>query len=152
MKSELALGALASDDLIAGNLSGTAIDAMYLISADLVVSLREHTVGEGGIVVGVAHGDYTDAEIEEWLEATSSFSKADMVAQEQGRRKCRTIGVFGGNNTWDTLNDGKPIRVPLRFSISDGQTLKMWAYNEDTDALTTGTILEISGRIFVKDL
>ncbi len=147
-----ALGALASNDLSLTAFPTALDQEAWAISMDVVTNLHGLTAGEGPVVVGVAHGDYSAAEIEEWFEAGGSWAKADQVTGEQARRKCRVIGTFAQFNqpgTDATLNNGNPKRVKLGFMIEDGQTLSLWVYNESSATLTTGAIAEIKGKIYL---
>ncbi len=145
----LALGTLASADVIIGTLPTTATKREYLISADFYWSLLEKTVNEGPISVGVSHSDYTAAEVEEALEATGSWAVNDKVAQEQARRQVRAAGQFSGEVAGDeVLNDGKPMRLKLGFYVEIGQTLDIWAWNRSGAALTTGSILKCAGIVW----
>jgi hypothetical protein len=52
------------------------------------------TVDDGPIMVGVAHSDYTNAEIEAWIELTTGWAEGDLVSREIAKRKIRKVGVF----------------------------------------------------------
>jgi len=148
---ELALSTLGTGSVVAGNFDSSVDSKTFLISADLVVSLEGLTAGEGPIVVGVAHADYTSTEIGEWFAGTGGWSDADLVAREVAKRKIREIGTFDGIAAEEVLNDGKPIHVRLGFNIEDGQTLKMWAFNAgSTNPLTTGAVLEMNGSVWAR--
>ncbi len=109
------------------------------------------STGDGPILVGVAHGDYTTAEIEEFVEMTDSWDEGNLVEQEIAKRKIRRIGIF--DNPVDeaavsVLNDGKPIKTKLNWILLQGQTLKVWAYNMGTSALaTTSPLVLLEGHV-----
>ncbi len=109
------------------------------------------STGDGPIMVGVAHGDYTVAEIEEYLESTGSWDEGNLIDQETSKRKIRRIGKF--ENPIDeaavaVLNDGKPIKTKLNWILNDGATLQYWAYNLGTSALaTTSPIVNAEGHV-----
>ncbi len=147
--SELhSLGALASGTFDSNAFDSTVDDSTYLLSIQAVWSMAEHTAGEGPIVVGVAHSDYTVAEISEWFSATGAWDRGNKVAQEQNRRSIRQVGVFDGNNVSETLNDGVPVKTKLGFMLSPGDTLQQWAINQDTSILTTGTLILADGKVW----
>lgn len=150
VNAELSLGTLAGNTLLGGPISDTVTEKAFLLSADLTVSIRDHTAGEGPIHVGICHSDYSDTEVEEWFETQGSWEKGDMVEQEKARRKCRHIGTFPGLSTEEVLNDGNPIRVRCRWTLTTGQTLKIWAYNKHSGALTTGTVVGYVGNCWLK--
>lgn len=147
VKATITLGTLAADTLLSANLCTGPDEKIFLISADLVWAMRGHTAGEGPISLGLAHGDYTDAEKEAWLESQAGFDTGDLVSQEVNRRKCREVGSFDGQATTEKLNLGTKVRTPLRFALEEGKNLDIWAYNEGAQ-LTTGTVVEVSGKIY----
>lgn len=106
------------------------------------------TAGEGPIVVGVAHSDYTDAEIEEVLENVGSWDEGDMIDQEKARRLVRRIGQINSPATAEDglLNDGKPLKIKLNWLLTTGQTLSFFAFNKGGSSLTTGSYLVVEGH------
>ena len=151
VEQSLGLGTLAANDLLGANLTGTVDKPEFLVSAFLAWSLRDLTLGQGPVIVGLAHSDYLDAEIEEYVENTGGWASSDKVAQEIVRRQIRIVGKFSGNDTEESLNDGKPIRTPLMMSVTAGQGLKMWAYNSGSGAFsTTAPVLELDGVVWIR--
>ncbi len=104
------------------------------------------TVGDGPIVVGLAHGDYTAAEIEECLEALGAWDEGDKVAQEQANRLVRQIGTFGDGTVQQELNDGKPITTRLNWRIATGDTLQLFIWNKG-EVLSTGSSVNFQGHL-----
>ncbi len=146
----IALGALAANDLVSEG-GGTATDSdIWLMSIDTVVGLHNLTAGQGPILVGVAHSDYTDAEIEEWVENVTSWTRSDKISEERSRRKIRQIGIFSGVAAEETLNDGKPIRTKCQWALTDGQALNFWAYNSSGAVLTTGGEVDFFGKAYTR--
>ncbi len=133
--------------VIASNMDTTMDEDTFAISSEQTWNLEAHTAGEGPIVVGLAHSDYTAAEIEEALEAVASWDAGDRIAQERRRRKVRQVGIFNGQATTEVLNDGRPVKTKLGFVINSGETLKVWAWSKDSSNLTTGTILGTQGGL-----
>ncbi len=143
---ELSLGALSGNVLVGTTSSDLTPDEdTFVVSMDVTVGIYNHTVQEGPLTFGVAHSDYSDAEIEQWFENSNSMKKQDLIAQEIAKRKIRTIGQLSGVDTEMVLNDGNPIRVPIRFVIGEAQFMKFWCYNEMNSALTTNTIAVFAG-------
>ncbi len=148
----LALGTLAAKTLVVDTWDDTVTERSLVSSIVAAWSLDELTSNQGPIMVGVAHSDYTAAEIEEVIENAGSWTEGDKISQERAKRLVRTIGIFAGEDTqagaadW-TLNDGKPIKTKLNWILNVGQTLDMWAYNMSADALTTTVpILQAQGH------
>lgn len=146
-QDSLTLGALAASDVVSEAFAQTVTEDTWLISADVSWSINGHTATQGPIDVGLAHSDYTAAEIEECLEIASSWDVGDKIAQEKRRRKVRFVGTFNGDQEHESLNDGVPIKTKLGFKLAEGDTLSLWAYNRDGAALTTGTVVVVNGRI-----
>ncbi len=148
----LTMATLASNTLVGSLLTQTVTDTCRVSSIKCIYSLDNLTPTQnaGPIVCGVAHGDYTDAEVEAWLESTGSWAIADMVAAETQSRRCRIIGSFATPSAATqsvVLNDGKPIRTKLNWVLAEGQTLRVWAYNPGTAALaTTVPNLKVNGK------
>ncbi len=148
----------------------TTLAPSTAVSADFGQSVNERTfvssivanwalnnftdaAADGPIVVGVAHSDYTDPEIEAWIENTGSWNEGDKTAQEVGNRQIRQIGVFSSSAARTAtgtavLNDGKAIKTKLNWILLQGQTLSMWAYNAGSSALaTTVPVLHANGHV-----
>ncbi len=125
---------LAATQVVAERTRVSSVKATYSIS--------DQTPGanEGPIVVGVAHSDYSLAEIEAWLESTSSWDAANLVEKEVQGRKIRQIGVLdvpGGVGEAYALNDGKPITTKLNWILTTGQGLNFWFYNSGSSPIST---------------
>lgn len=145
----LALSTLADQTVIKADL--TDVDReQFLLSAKGVYTLAGLTEGEGPIMIGFAHGDYTTAEIAECISATGSWASADQIAQEQARRKVRIIGEFSGNETDEVLNDGLKVKTVLKFMLQEGQNLALWAMNRSGGSLTTGAVLKGDYQVFMR--
>ncbi len=144
------LGALATATLVSGSLVAASDEAYRAISVDLTWSMAEHTAQQGPIMVGIAHGDYSDTEIEEWLEATAAINRGDLIAKEKASRRCRHVGTFSGLSSSESLFDGRIKRTKLGWAMTTGKTLKVWGYNLDADILTTGSLVKANGRMYLR--
>ncbi len=142
----LTLGALASGDVVSEALPSVLTQDRRISSVQLLWGVRGLTAGEGPIDAGVAHGDYSAAEIEECLEATGSWSDTDKVAGEQANRLVRRIVTFSGEAADEVANDGKPIKTKLNWRIPDGSTLTVWCRNRSGAVLTTGGVIVADGH------
>ncbi len=138
---DLDLGTLAAQTLVGDTWDESANQRMLISSIVANYSLDGLVAGQGPIIFGVAHSDYTDAEIEVVIEAVGSWDEGNKVSQEQAKRLVRQIGQFVGELDTGTddiqFNDGKPVKTKLNWILNTGDTLKMWAYNVSTAALTT---------------
>ncbi len=150
---QLALVTLAGDTLLGANAPDSVTETAWLSSVKASYALRAYTVaaGDGPVVVGLAHSDYTDAEIEEWMENTTSWQQGNKIAQEKAKRFIRQIGVFSlplnAAEVGDiSLNDGRLITTKCGWLLTTGQTVKFWAYNSASGALTTGSVFHVNGH------
>ncbi len=137
----LQLGTLAATTLISTNFD-ESVNEKYLISSLVATyALNGMVAGQGPILFGVAHSDYTSAEIEAVIENTGSWDAGNKVQQEIGKRLVRIIGTMvgeGGTGTNDVKwNKGQPVKTKLNWMLQTSDTLKLWAYNISDDALTT---------------
>ncbi len=152
--AQLALLTLAGDTVLGANVQDVLTESAYLTSVKATWSLRSYTVqaGDGPVVVGVAHSDYTDAEILAWVLASNSWEQGNMTAGEIRRRKIRQVGVIvvtgivtgGVGDAY--LNDGKLVTTKCGWQLITGQTLKFWAYNSASGALSTGAVVHVNGH------
>ncbi len=148
----LQLGTLASRTLVAQVFDESVEEKTYLSSVKATWTLSKFSpaVGIGPIMVGLAHSDYSAAEIEQFIENTGSWKQGDLINQEIGQRRIRVVGVFdtpvdAGDSA--VLNDGKPIRTKLGWILTTGQTVDQWAYNLGTAAVaTTDPAIHLQGK------
>ncbi len=144
----LSVGTLAARTLVAQQFDETPQEEMWATSIVASYSLSDVTPGAniGPLLVGIAHSDYTDTEIEEYIENTGSWAVGDQIAQERNKRKIRIVGTF----RWTALagigdaalNEGMPIKTKLGWNIITGQSLDVWVYNLGSAAFAT-TVPEV---------
>ncbi len=134
------LGTLGAKVVISGSEAQVAIEKAWLSSIVCTHTMQNFTKAgvDGPITIGVAHSDYTNAEIEAWLENQGSWDRGNMVQQEINKRKIRLIGTFAGPadaGRTAELNEGRPIRTKCGWQLLTGDTVRIWAYNEGSSAL-----------------
>ncbi len=143
--TSLALSTLL-DQIVVKGTTLTASDRSYrLLSMRTTWGMRGGTAGEGPILVGYAHSDYTVTEIKEAVEAEGAMVTNDKIAQEQANRLVRVVGTFPGITEDEVLNDGRPIRTKLNWAIPLGGNVDVFAYNRSGATLTTGKVLVPNG-------
>ncbi len=138
----LDLGTLAPNTLVGSLLTDSVEEPVYVSSVRAAYTMDQFTEGadKGPILCGWAHGDYTDAEIEEFVENAQSWSQGNKVQQEVAKRYIRQVGVFQnltGANEWATIRDGATFTIKLGWSLIGGQTLRFWCYNMGLGAIAT---------------
>ncbi len=149
-------GALDTKDVVVNAVSNQVTDPMRFISLDCSYSWAD--IGQDiddGCTFGIAHSDYTAAEIEECLEAGGSMDLGDKVEQEKANRLVREIGTIsssgGPSGGGAPFNDGKRVKTRLNWLMSTGDTLNVWIMNISGVIWTTGSGVTITGNLWVKD-
>ncbi len=151
ISEDVSLGTLAARTAVLES-TATVVDTTRITSIEVLYALAGMTPadGQGPIMIGVAHSDYTLAEVEAFIELASSWSQANLVNREIGNRLIRRIGVFeipALATESAVLNDGKPIKTKLNWSLAEGQGLNFFAYNLGESALaTTDPNLHLEGH------
>lgn len=151
--TQLALGTLADETVLKTALIGTSPSMdYYIISIDCAWALRDFTANEGPVLVGFAHNDLSVTEIDESLGASQGW-EGDIIQKEMARRPVRTAGIFPGSATTEVdlvLNDGRELRTPMKFTVESGKDIALWAKNKSGAALTSGTFVEVEGRVYAR--
>ncbi len=148
----LALTTLAAKTVAEQVFGDTVNERTFVSSVVLRWSLTAFTksTGDGPIMCGISHSDYSAAEIEAWIENADSWDEGNLVQQEIAKRKIRMVGVF--ENPIDeadsvVLNYGKSIRTKCGWILNQGQSLNLWGYNMGTSPLaTTAPVLQAFGH------
>ncbi len=138
----LSLGTLAASAVV-GDQWDEVVNERTRISSILVTWMIDNiTSPQGPIVFGVAHSDYSDAEILEVIQNAGSWDSGNKISQEQAKRLVRVIGTlqadgdFAGTTDY-RFNEGRPKHTKLNWMLQTGDTLKMWAFNRSAGALAT---------------
>ncbi len=157
IQSSLSIGALASADVISGAVTNNASNPMRLVSAHLSFGISDlAALIDDGFMFGIAHGDYTAAEIEECLEAGGTMDQGDKIALEAANRLVREIGIItkstGGTiGSGLSFNDGRPVKIRLNWKLSIGKAFQVWVRNNSGTIYTAGSLLQVGGKLWVRD-
>ncbi len=151
----LQIGTLAGQTLIIDVFDDTVTEKTLITSAVISWSIQGWTpiADCGPLMVGLAHSDYSAAEVEAVIENTGSWDEADLVQQEIASRKVRIVGILrpeaaGSSLEGNRLNNGDPIKTKLNWILNSGQTLDVWAYNMGQVAFaTTSPQLHLAGHV-----
>ncbi len=154
--SSPAIGALASEDVGVVAISAAAADKLRFISFNATYTWVDvGAAGDGALEFGLAHSDYTAAEIEACLESAGSIDLGDKVAQEIANRWVRRIGTIsdtiGGAGEEKEFNDGRQVKTKLNWLMSAGDTLSIWFRNGSGTVYTSGSSMSVLGDLWVKD-
>ena len=144
----LDVSSLAVDALVSSSIAAAVEERSYVISMDVVASIGGGASGQT-LVIGVAHGDYTNAEIEEWYENSGSWDEGSLPDQEKSRRKCRQIGMFSSSAD-QRIEQGENIRVKLGWILNQGEQLTFWGYNTGTTSMSSTTFVTFVGQVYLR--
>lgn len=144
----LTAGTPAAGAVVKADMNSVVDSDFYCISIDCTWGKSNGTIGEGPIVVGIAHGDYSAAQIEEHLESIASWDSGDKLAQEKRRRQVRTVGIFPQSELDEVLNNGMRIKTKLGFVLQIGETLSVWVWNKSAAVLATGVLISVQGMLY----
>ncbi len=145
------IGLLVGSTVFISIVNDVVVEKTYCSSIRCSYALNEvtPTTGDGPLTIGVAHSDYSTAEIEAWVERSTSWDKADLIGQEVSNRLIRQIGTFPQPDDVEdisVLNDGKPITTKLGWILRTGQTLTFWIYNSGGTMETTSPDVSVKGH------
>ncbi len=138
---DLAMTTLAAKSLVVATSENVA-DTARISSVEAVYGINGWTAGTnvGPFLFGVAHSDYSAAEIEAFIESAGSWDIGDKLAQEIRTRRVRIIGQIGDGENAGGLaqfNDGKMLKSKLNWTLAEGDGLDFWIYNMGTAAVAT---------------
>ncbi len=147
----LQLSTLAANALVSNTWDEAAVERTLISSIVSTWTLSQLTAPQGPVIFGVAHSDYTDAEIEEVIENAGSWDPGDKISQERAKRLVRQIGVFNADDSQAgpmdvTINEGQPVKTKLNWVLTTGDTLKMWAFNTGEALSTTDPQMRAEGH------
>ncbi len=153
--SSTAIGALATLDVVSGTITNAPTDKVRFITADLSYSWSDMTPADDTLEFGLAHGDYSAAEIEECLEAQAAIDVGDKTEQERADRLVRSVGIITGVTVnaigGSQFNNGVPVKTKLNWLMGAGDQLQVWARNGSATVYTTGSSIVAIGNLWVKD-
>ncbi len=153
---EGAIGALASLDVVVNNMHSVTTETLRVVSVDSSYAWSGKAAIDDAAEFGLAHSDYSAAEIEECLEANGSIDLGNKTAQEQANRLVRSLGTItgpavSGASGGASFNDGRKLKTRLNWLLSTGDTINLWVRNGSGAVYSTGSSLVASGNMWVKD-
>ncbi len=163
LTTDLAAG-VAALDLVKDQLTADSADDNFIctsvdLSYSAVIEQAAEPNGVGPLLFGLAKSDYSDAEIEAWVENASGFTRANLIQQEISKRHIKHVGTFdfpsietgvaAGKVKADLINNGRPIHTRLNWRIVEGTSISIWIYNAGDVAVvaTSGQDIITSGKL-----
>ncbi len=147
--SGLVLSTLADNTVLKGTVQAAFTRRFHILYMKCFWAIRGNTIGEGPILVGYNHGDYTIAEILENLDV-AILNTANKIERERASRLVRKVGFFVAFSVSEELRGnkgGEAVYTKLNWTIEEGETLDLFAINRSGGALTGGQIVEIEGTM-----
>ncbi len=149
-----AVTALAAFDVITGEFVPVSDTPYRCMSIDITWQLTNlGATSDDGFEFGVAHSDYSAAEVEQALEAVQSVDTGNKQALEQADRLVRTIGTFqgaAGSGAGLSFNNGNPKKVKLNWYIGNGEGINTWVRNGSPTDYTIGANVSRLGNMWIK--
>ncbi len=152
--SQQGLTALAAGDVEVFAWSGVTTGTLRVVSIVVTWSASFAAVADGGMQFGVAHSDYTAAQVEECLEANGSMDPGAKILNEQANRLVRAIGTMHSSEVIQgevTFNDGRPMKTRLNWLLSPGDRINVWIRNGSQNIWTVDGDFLSTGTLWVKD-
>ena len=144
--AEIALSTLASLTAIAVILTpdSSRDQGVRIKQLKLACTYKGKTAGEGPLMVGLCDSNLSVAEIAEALVADPQHV-GDVPATEQGNRRVFPIWNIGpALVAGDSVEGFEDVHYPWK-TMEEGIGLKLFVFNADGSALTTGTIVTVTG-------
>ncbi len=138
---DLAMTTLAAKTLVSQS-SETVVDTARISSVKANYGIAGFTPadGVGPFLFGVAHSDYTNSEIEAYIEQSGSWDLGDKQSQEVRSRRIKILGTIGQQASGIqnmVANDGRQTKSKLNWIMSEGDGLDFWVYNMGDAAVAT---------------
>ncbi len=152
VNAELTTSVLAAKTASKANFPEAVSETARVSSVVASYTMQNFTPVEdsGPVLVGLAHSDYSVAEIEQYLENVNGWDSGDLVqSREIAKRFVRQVGIFPTPRdllSAVVLNDGKPIKTKLNWPLASGQTIVVWVYNQGTVGFTTAVEIDVRGH------
>ena len=145
--ANIGLTTLTSGSVKSGAMHTNFDEDFFVLSAKLEWTYADGTSGEVPIHVGLAHGDYSDAEIEEHLEV-ELLGPGTKIEQERQRRLVRRVGHFNDPaSVFQTMHHGLPVSTPCKFVVQNGKAMKLWGHNKSGADLTGAARIQVDGYL-----
>lgn len=144
-QTRTALGALAANDVITAA-AAVAITEDFRMTKMEVFGFWKDVGDEESIIIGLADAELSDAEIEECIEATP-LDRNDHLNLERSHRPVWPVAILTNDNSGNGSRTFSTTVVP-RWTFSNADGWKWWAYNPDDAALTTGSELILFQKWF----
>ncbi len=141
----LAVGALAGNDLVGGatKIDGGRLNGFRVVKTRLIGSFTGKTTAEGGVIWGLGIFPTASAAVVESILEADPQSALGQTFKQEGTW-VKPMGMMRLEETEGSLHPGAGfVDVDINWSVPEGAELMVWAYNQQSGALTTGTVLNL---------
>ena len=146
-----ALGTLAANTaLIIATGDLTITEDFRMLKSEIVAHLDALTSTEGdGLLLGIANGELTIAEIAETLQTDGPADFSDREGTERAERFVKVISQFEQsdqtktNGIFRNENGGPIIVIKPRWSFSNTNGWNFFLYNDGANAFSTGAVVRL---------
>ncbi len=153
--ADSALTTLAAKDAVAITSPIVLVDDFRILKSEVVAMVNGLTAGQGrGLVLGIASGDFSAAEIEEALEVNGPTNRGQQIENERAMRNVRILGVADPNDPASTqvvfrdINTNAPMMISKhRWTYSNPSGWDWFVYNLG-GSLTTGATVQLIAKHF----
>jgi len=123
---------------------------LYLMSADLLISIRNVTAGEGPIEFGVCHSDVTQAQLAAYLNSSGNVDPDDLdaIALARWGKYIRRLGYLSCITSDETVNNGMMKRYKIKMKIGNDHQLYAWAFNRTNAQMSDAGNLLFNGTAY----
>ncbi len=152
----ITLSTLGSGTAIIGNtiIDASRLQGFHLIWVKIAGFLKLKTTAEGPISWGIC-ANLTALELEAIIE--DDPQDASVPTKTGPGSWYMPIGLVGldatecdllGGDNQDAQIVGKYVKFPVKWTIPEGKSFNVWAYNHDVSALTTGAVMVFQMQFF----
>ncbi len=145
-----ALGSVTAKSVVA--FAGPVLQEDFrILKSEVVALVQGFTTTEGeGLLLGIANGELSAAEIEESIEAAGPLDRNDRVQDERAMRNVkifgtlRKAGVDGETHgQFENDNGGYLMTMKHRWTYSNPEGWDWFIYNLSNGTITTGATLQL---------
>ncbi len=147
--TSFALGTIANKAAVQGT-ALAIVEDFRMLKSEVFAVVTGLTANEGeGLLIGIANGELSAAEVGEAINAGGPLNRNDAVRTERSLRFCNLFGAIQLDNTTNIEGRfrgeyGSPMMIiKPRWTFSDPEGWHFFVYNQGL-ALTTGATLRLN--------
>ncbi len=126
-----------------------------MLKGEIFSTIEGLTAGEGDqLLIGIANGELTEAEIAECLVADGPVDRNDRATQERAERNVKLLAKYQKNAVAETeasvhqFGEGEPLVTKHRWTYSNPEGWSLFVFNMGSATLTTGATARTIGTYY----